>query len=65
METVVDVKVLPMGVVSATEFTLIWFWIELRQFIVGQKYHSLECLYKFCSLVCSALSVSSKYISPI
>ena len=30
-----------------------------------QKYHYLENLYKFCSLVCCAVSVSNEYIFPV
>jgi hypothetical protein len=33
------------------------FWIELQQFSLRQKYHSLTSLYEFCSLACSVLGV--------
>jgi hypothetical protein len=65
MLTVVDVKVFPMCIADVTEFTSVIFWIELQQFLVRQKYHSLESLYQFCSLACRVLSVSSKYVFPV
>jgi hypothetical protein len=41
MPTVVDVKVFQVCIADATEFTLICIWIELRDFFVRDKYHSL------------------------
>jgi hypothetical protein len=40
-----------MCTVDATEFTLVCFWTELQLFLVRKKYHSLESLYKFCSVL--------------
>jgi hypothetical protein len=34
-------KVFPICIVDATKFTLVYFAIELRQFLVRQKYRSL------------------------
>jgi hypothetical protein len=49
MPTAVDVKVFRMCTVDATEFALVCFWIELRQFLVRQKYYYFESSYEFCS----------------
>jgi hypothetical protein len=65
MPTVVNVKVFTVHIVDVIEFSLVCFWIELRQFLVRQKCHSLESLYEFFSLACSVLSVSSEYVFPI
>jgi hypothetical protein len=65
MTTVVDVKDFPVCIVDAIEFSSVYFWIELRQFDVRQKYHSLENLYEFCSLANSVLCVSIEYVFPI
>jgi hypothetical protein len=54
-----------MSIVNVTEFTSVDFWIEMQQFLVRKKYHSLESLYEFCSLACSVLSISSQYTYPI
>jgi hypothetical protein len=35
--TAVDVKVFPVCIVDAVEFTLVCFWIELQQSFVRQK----------------------------
>jgi hypothetical protein len=59
--TVVDVKVFPMCIVHVIEFTLVCFWLELRQYLVRQKYHSLKNLNEFCCLSCNVLRVSSQY----
>jgi hypothetical protein len=65
MPTVVDVKVCPMCFVDAIECTIVFFWIELQQFLVRYKYRYLESLYEFCSLVCSVLSVSRECVFTI
>jgi hypothetical protein len=65
MPTIVDAKVFPKRIVDAIEFTLVCFWIELQQFLIRQKYYSLESLYLFCSFACSVLSLSGEYIFPI
>jgi hypothetical protein len=54
-----------MCTVDATEFTSVCFWIELLQFLVREKYHSLESLYEFHCLACSVLSISSECVFPI
>jgi hypothetical protein len=64
MLTVIDVKVFPVCIVDMIEFTLVFFWIELWQLLVRQKYHSLESLYKFWPLAWSILSVSSGNVFP-
>jgi hypothetical protein len=46
MPTAVDVKVLLMYIVNAIEFTLVCFWTEFRQFIVRQKYLSLDTFHE-------------------
>jgi hypothetical protein len=45
MLTVVHITVFPMCIVGAIEFTLVCFWIELRQLLVRQKYYFLGSLY--------------------
>jgi hypothetical protein len=47
-----------MFVVDVTEFNSVCFWIELRQFLARQKYHSSESLCDFCSLAYNVLIVS-------
>jgi hypothetical protein len=42
--TEVDVKVFAIFIFVAIEFTLVCFGIELRQFLVKQKYRSLVSL---------------------
>jgi hypothetical protein len=44
MLTVADVKVFPMWIADVTEFTFVCFCIEMQEFPVRQKYHSLESL---------------------
>jgi len=60
-----NVTVIPVCIVDMIEFTVVYVCIELWQFLVRQKYHSLESLYEFCSLACSVLSVSRKYLFPV
>jgi hypothetical protein len=42
MPTVVYVKIFPKHVVEVLEFAVLFFWTELRLFLVRQKYHTLE-----------------------
>jgi hypothetical protein len=44
MMTVADVMFLPMCIANMIEFTLVYFWIELRQFLFRQKYHFWKVL---------------------
>jgi hypothetical protein len=54
MPSLVDVKVFLVYIVDVIKFTKVRFGIELRQFLIRQKY----------SLACSVLSESSKYVFP-
>jgi predicted amidohydrolase len=54
-----------MYTVDAIEFTSVCFCIELRQPLVGEKYHSLENVQVICCLMFSPQSLSSECVSVI
>jgi hypothetical protein len=51
MPTVVDIKVFLMFIIDTIEF--ICLFLEKTTIVSYQKYHSLESLYRFCSLAYS------------
>jgi hypothetical protein len=53
-----DVKNFPTCYIDTNEFTLVFFWAELRQSLVGHRCHSLESFYEFRSLRCTFLCAS-------
>jgi len=52
----------PMCITDDNEFTFVCFWIELLQFLVEQRWYSLESLYVTRSLASTVLNASSKYV---